>query len=392
MKIFIAASWLKLGGGVTRTLLELFKHIDYSKHDVTLMLMELDESVLHLVPKPVKVISSNDSFQTAGSGAILKDTLKKGKILTAASYMCNMIDWRLFGNNYRHQQWITKHMVKHDEEYDVAIAYAMMNSIVNKYVIDNVKAKKKILWCHTDMKLYKAQYIKGLEKLYPQFDRINCVSASSRDSLIEAFPQLAGKAHIVYNYIDYEKIRREAEAPVDVSCDESILKLCTVCRISQEKGTDLLVECARMLKEKGFNFVWWVVGSEFDKSFSEKIKEKISEYQLEQQVLLLGEKNPPYPFMRACDIYVQPSRIEGYCTTTNEARILFKPVVTTCVSGSDEQFKNGINGSITEISADAVFNAVCELAENKEKCKIYSDNLRESLSKIQENSFESMIL
>lgn len=391
MKIFIAASWLRLGGGVTRTLLELFKHIDYSKYDVTLMLMELDKEVLPYVPKEVKVIESGDRFQTDSAGAIIKNTLKKGKFFSAASYAANLADFRLSGDNYRHQEWITKHMKKQDGEYDIAIAYAMMNSIVNKYVIDNVNAKKKILWCHTDINLYKERYLKGLDKLYMQFDRINCVSKASADSLRNAYPALSDKIKVTYNFVDCSKIISESAAPIDTEVPENRLKLCTVSRITQEKGTDILVECARKLDENGFDFCWWVIGPEFDENFTALVKTKISEYGLNGKVLLLGEKNPPYPYMRRCDIYVQPSRFEGYCTTTNEARILCRPVVTTCISGADEQFTNGINGSITDISVDSLYNAIKDLALSEEKRHKYSENLKETVSGLKNNSFESMI-
>lgn len=391
MKIFIAASWLKLGGGVTRTLLELFRHIDYSRYDVTLMLMELDRDILQYVPKEVRVIESGDRFQTESAGTIIKSTLKSGKVFTAASYALNSAEFRLSGDNYRHQSWITKHMKKQDEEYDIAISYAMMNSIVNKYVIDNVKAKKKILWCHIDLDIYKPQYIKGLEKLYEQYDRINCVSQSSLESIKRRFPGLSDKLHIAYNFIDSEKILSESAAQPDIDVPDGKIKLCTVGRITDQKGIDLLVEAADMLNRNGLDFVWWVVGTRYNDELNHRIEESIRDCGLEEKVLLLGEKNPPYPFMRACDIYVQPSRFEGYCTTTNEARILSKPVITTRVSGAEEQFTDGVDGIITDISAEAVYNAVSELIASPEKRTALSENLKNNLKLSQENSFESMI-
>ena len=42
---------------------------------------------------------------------------------------------------------------------------------------------------------------------------------------------------------------------------------------------------------------------------------------LNNNIILLGNKNNPYPFFKDCDIYVQPSRHEGYCITLAEARI-----------------------------------------------------------------------
>lgn len=392
MKIFIAASWLKLGGGVTRTLFELLKRIDYNKHDVTLMLMSLDKDVLKFVPEQVRVIETKDNFQTESSQTYIKKLLKKGRFLTAASCATDLIDFHRNGDNYRHQGWITSHMEKQDEEYDIAISYAMMNSIVNKYVIDNVRAKKKILWCHIEMGIYDPKYIKGLEKLYAQYDQINCVSLSALNSIKKMYPDLKTELRVTYNFIDKENITELAEGPVDIDIPTDKLKLCTVSRISEQKGTDILVDAAKTLYEQGTDFVWWVVGTRYDDAFNKQVESKISEYGLENRVLLLGEKNPPYPFIRSCDIYVQPSRYEGYCTTTNEAKVLYKPVITTLVSGAEEQFENGINGTVTEVSADAVAKAIKELADDDSKRNMYIQSLKTGAEIAQETSFESMII
>lgn len=391
MKIFIAASWLKLGGGVTRTLFELLKRIDYSKYSVTLMLMEFDPDMLEYLPEEVKVIWSGDSFQTAGTAELIKGFLKKGKFLTAVSYIINLIEWKLKGDNYSHQRWIVRHMKKQEQEYDIAISYAMMNSLVNAYVIDNVKAKKKIMWCHIDMGIYKEKYIRGLEKLYEKYDRINCVSQSSLKSISDRYPQLSSKLHVTYNFIDSESIIEGAKNGVDVEVPEKI-KLCTVGRISDQKGIDILVDVAEKLKNKNVDFVWWVVGTRYDDEYNRQIETTIKERGLDKDVLLLGEKNPPFAFMKACDVYVQPSKYEGYCTTTNEARILCKPIVTTCVSGADEQFTDGVNGFITEISADAVLEAVYVLISSPEKRAEITQALENNLEVLQQNSFERMIL
>ena len=391
MKVFIAASWLKLGGGVTRTLLELLKRIDYSEHDVTLMVMSLDRELLSFVPEQVKVIETEDSFQTESMQSYIKRQLKGKKLFTAASCTVNLLDYRISGDNYRHQAWITSHMEKQDGEYDVAIAYAMMNSIVNKYIIDNVRAKKKILWCHTDMSIYKEKYLKGLCRLYSEYDQINCVSQTSLKSVKNRFPELSSKLKVAYNFIDIDRIKLMSEAPVDVDVPESKIKLCTISRISKEKGTDILVDAAKVIKSRGLDFIWWVIGPEFDKEYCNSVKAMISEYGLEDRVLLLGEKNPPYPYVKNCDIYVQPSRFEGYCTTTNEAKILCKPIITTLVSGAEEQFTDGVNGTVTEISADAIADAITELAQNEQKREMYIKNLQTGAI-AQETSFESMIL
>jgi len=392
MKIFIAASWLRLGGGVTRSLLELFKNIDYQKHDVTLMLMDLDPQVLEYVPKEIKVIVTKDSFQTASSGTILKTTLKNGKLFTAFSYIKNLIDWKIYKNNYQHQKWIVKNMEKQPEEYDVAISYAMMNSIVNTYVIHNVKAKKKILWCHIDVALYNNHYIKGLEELYPKYDRINCVSEAALNSLKNKYPVLSDRLFVAYNFIDFSKIYEDTSVITDIEIPSNKIKLCTVGRITDQKGIDILVEVANKLNQSGIDFVWWVVGTRYADDFNAKIDKMISDYSIKDKVILLGEKNPPYAYMKACDIYVQPSRYEGFCLTTSEAKVFAHPTVVTDFSGAREQFTDGIDATITDPTVDSIFSAVNELICSEEKRKMYSENLKNNPKPLNFISFEDMIL
>lgn len=392
MKIFIAASWLRLGGGVTRTLLELFRHIDFEKYDVTLMLMETDKKVLAYVPEQVKIIEAKEKFQTMKSPDILKYFLKRGRLISAVSYLFNLLDWRLNSNSYRHQHWLAEHSTKQTEEYDVAISYAMMDSFVNQYVADCVNAKKKIMWCHVDINIYREKYISGLEKTYAQFDRINCVSKYCLDKLKEKYPALSEKLHVAYNFIDTDTIIRESLKKPDIEIPADKLKICTVARITDQKAIDILVEAARMLDSSGIDFIWWVIGTKYKDSYNSLIDENIKKYGLEKCVLLLGEKNPPFTFINSCDIYVQTSRFEGFCTTTNEARILLKPVITTRVSGAEEQFINHINGSIVEIDAEAIYREIMRLAEHPEICRMYSEKLRSGFELSQENSFESMIL
>ena len=67
---------------------------------------------------------------------------------------------------------------------------------------------------------------------------------------------------------------------------------------------------------------------------------------MQERVIILGKKNNPYPYMRACDLYVQPSRYEGKAVTVREAQLLGKPVVITNYATSASQLEDGADGVI----------------------------------------------
>ena len=54
--------------------------------------------------------------------------------------------------------------------------------------------------------------------------------------------------------------------------------------------------------------------------------------------------------MKQCDLYVQPSRHEGYCITLSEAKCFNKPIVSTNFTGAREQLINKEREKITNFN------------------------------------------
>ena len=70
---------------------------------------------------------------------------------------------------------------------------------------------------------------------------------------------------------------------------------------------------------------------------------------MEDHVIILGKRSNPYPYIKACDIYVQPSRYEGKSVTVREAQMLCKPVVVTNYPTASSQIKDGVDGVIVPL-------------------------------------------
>lgn len=79
--------------------------------------------------------------------------------------------------------------------------------------------------------------------------------------------------------------------------------------------------------------------------------------------------------MDECDIYVQPSRHEGYCITLAEARFLNKAIVTTNFTGAKEQIRHEETGLIVGVDEEDIYEAVKELVINRSLCEYFSRNL-----------------
>jgi glycosyltransferase involved in cell wall biosynthesis len=134
--------------------------------------------------------------------------------------------------------------------------------------------------------------------------------------------------------------------------------LLSIGRFSWAKNFDNIPEiCRRIIQFVGLkNIKWFIIGYGDDKT----ILQNIVKAGVEKNVILLGKKNNPYPYIKACDIYVQPSRYEGKCVAVREAQILCKPVAITNYSTSSSQIKNGVDGIITPLDNEGCAKALSE--------------------------------
>jgi glycosyltransferase involved in cell wall biosynthesis len=99
----------------------------------------------------------------------------------------------------------------------------------------------------------------------------------------------------------------------------------------------------RRLVQNGYKFKWFLIGFGGDEDL---IRRNIQKVGMQDVCIILGKKANPYPYMAACDIYVQPSRFEGKAVTVQEAQILGKPVVVADYPTARSQVKDGIDGHI----------------------------------------------
>jgi len=177
----------------------------------------------------------------------------------------------------------------------------------------------------------------------------------------------------------------KAKEPIDVEMKG--LNILTVGRLSTEKGQQMIPATVRLLLDAGYDVHWYLVG---DGPLRETIEAEIEKYNVQDHVILLGTQMNPYPYIKNCDIYVQPSFSEGYCTTTMEAKILHKPIVTTDAPGMREQFVSGENGLIVDaMTPQALFEGIRTLLDHPELCQKFVGNLeketfdnREELQKL----------
>lgn len=373
-KVLIASFDMEVGG-VERSLISMLENFDYNNNDVDLMLYRHQGDFMKLLPKKQNLLPEVDeytSFRKSISQLLKKGSIKLAVARLKAKFKANKIAVKnnILDSGYIQMQFMWKYSMNHlpslDNEYDVAISYLWPHY----FVAEKVKAKKKIAWIHTDYSTIDTDIEEDL-RIWNKFDYIIAVSDQCRNSFLKKYPTLSNKTKVIENITAVDFIKGMADEEVNERYDSKYLNIVSVARLSHAKGIDNAVRALKILHNKGFtNIKWYVVGYGGDEQIIRKL---IKENSLDDSFILLGKKINPYPYIKACDLYVQPSRYEGKAVTVTEAQILEKPVMITNYPTAKSQVKNNIDGYICELSVEGIVSGIENLYKDKE--------LREKLSK-----------
>ena len=370
--------------GTEKSFLSFASCLDYDKYDVTLLLAKKEGLFLSMIPEQIRVIEMEeyaDMFTLHGGNAmrVIWNTMVKKNpavlldILPFAAKIALRIGNRA---DLTMGMWcrLEKRFPDLKEEFDIAVAYWGDKTMF--YMIDHVRAKKKIAWLHFD-------YTKPMrdDTLYaPAFaacDWTVTVSRPIEASMKAHFPQLADQIVCMENISDPRLIRdlalRGETFPDHHFTGKRIL---TVGRIAEQKGYDMAVQVLARLRADGYDVRWYIIGSG-EREQEEALKLAAIDYNVADLLILLGNTTNPYTYMRDCDIYAQPSRHEGKPIAVEEAKILYKPILATDYLSAREQLGDGELGVICPISADGIYEGLKQLLDSPELCERYSDRLTE---------------
>lgn len=355
-------------GGVESTLLSMLECIDKKKYEITLLLLERKGEFLKKIPTEIQVkeivLPEKEKGIFFGKKKLLKEYIKKGQWLKIPGFLLYNSQEKLTEDrekNALYFQRISSTIPALEEEYDLAIDYFGYATFTTFYLAEKVKAKKKVSWLHSILSRFNPQSFK---KWYEQMDVIFACSQMVKTDFDNIFPNL-GNVRIFYNIINPENVRLKSKGKGGFTDDFDGIRILTVGRICFEKGIDLAVEAFQYLSKAGYKVRWYLIGGGSTEDI-DRFSQMLNADEEKENFCFLGIKDNPYTYMQQCDIYVQPSRFEGYCTTTNEARIIGCPIVMTNVSGAEEQISDGITGYIVDTTGEAIFEGIKRMIDNPE--------------------------
>lgn len=140
--------------------------------------------------------------------------------------------------------------------------------------------------------------------------------------------------------------------------------LLSVGRFCEAKNYDNVPDICKRVIDSGCDVKWYIIGFGVDEPL---IRQKIAEAGMQEHVIILGKKENPYPYIKACDIYVQPSRYEGKSVTVREAQMLCKPVAVTNYPTANSQIQDGVDGVIVPMDNEGCAKGLAEFILDTEK-------------------------
>jgi len=372
-RIFISMHYLELGGAEI-SLIGLLQALDYSQYDVDLFVHRHQGELMQFIPKEVNLLPEITSYACIESP--LTEAIRRGQF----GVVWGRLKARWRARKYQSRdvslpqcaifQYIAQEVepclpsLEKYGEYDLAISFLQPHN----YVLNKVKAKKKVCWIHTDYT--KVEFDVDAElPIWSAYDHIVSISPDVTKTFLQVFPSLEDKIVEIENILSSEFVRKRADEfefkfngndNGNVNKNSKVVNILSVGRFSEAKNYDNVPDICRQVREQGVDVRWYIIG------YGEEalIRQKIHEAGMEEYVILLGKRTNPYPYMKACDIYAQPSRYEGKSVTVREAQMLCKPVVITNYATAKSQIRDGVDGVIVPKDNEGCAKGIADFIKN----------------------------
>ena len=384
-RIFIAIHYLEIGGAEI-SLIGLLQALDYSKYDVDLFVYSHRGELMQFIPKEVNLLPEipeyaqierpmKDALRDGYWRIVLKRLIAKRRFARYKKSKHPVDNGAIFGYVFDSVTPVLPSL-EYLGEYDLAISFLTPHNIV----ADKVKAKKKAAWIHTDYSRIDVDSELELP-VWSKFDHVVSISDQVTENFLGVFPSLKDKIVRIDNILSPKFVRKRAEQiPPEVvnkemPKEDGVTNLLSVGRFGYAKNYDNVPDICRRIIDAGANVRWYLIGYGGDEPL---IRSKIAEAGMEDCVILLGKKSNPYPYIKACDIYVQPSRYEGNSVTVREAQILCKPVVVTDYSTARNQVKDGVDGAVVPLDKEKCAEGLIGLIRSEGQMHTLCNNLSES--------------
>lgn len=355
-------------GGAERSLVNLLNELPKDKYNIDILLFKRSGMFLKQVPKEFTVL------ETPKDLGRMYGPLKKTGVLLPWRILGNVIAKAMTKNSramrgFRWKYFYGPTIKEFDKKYDVALAY--ISGEILYYVDEKVKADKKIVWIHNDYR--QAMHPRKYDyKHLKNMDSIVSISDECVDIFKDEFPEFADKTYMIENITSSVALEKQAQDFYPTEFTEEYFNILSIGRLHEQKGFDMAIKAAHIMKDQNLKFKWFVLGSG---DLEAELKAQIKAEDVEDCFILAGTRENPYAYIKNCDLFVQPSRYEGKSVVIDETKILKKPIVVTNYPTVKDQIMDGKEGMIVDMTPEGIAQGILKMYNSNDLRQEFVDYL-----------------
>lgn len=353
-------------GGVSILLEDILNNINIDKYNIDVLVLHNNGERLENIPKKINIIYGTKYFSSID--LTLKQALKSHNIKTIYHKLKVVFDMKtgLIENRIKKER---KKIL--NKKYDLEIAFK--DGFTALFTIFG-DSKRKLHWLHYEYKLTNpnGKYDKLFKKILPKFDNIIAVSEGVKDAFNNIYHQ--DNVKVIENYVDTKKIISKSKEE-GLKLNKKDINFISVGRLHEMKGYDRLIKVINEIKEEKNlpdNFKLRIYG---DGPQQELLTNLIKQYNLSNNVLLMGRTPNPYKEIKNSTLFILSSRYEPFGLVIVEAMTLKVPVLATNNAATSKLIKNKENGLIVDNNDKSLKEGLLYLINNPNIIKEYKNNL-----------------
>lgn len=193
--------------------------------------------------------------------------------------------------------------------------------------------------------------------IYGCFNRIVAVSDQTRGSLLDSYPTLKKRTQTILNGTELHF----AQQPERIYDPEEPCFL-SLARLARPKNLDTVLQALARLKERPWRYV--IAGQGPDSAILQQQTQNLG---IADKVEFLGQVRDVKPLLRSADIFLMPSRWEGFGLAAVEAMNAGLPVVASTAPGLREVVCPAGNPTVDPDDIASLTNAITNLLDDPAK-------------------------
>ncbi|WP_084017209.1 glycosyltransferase [Moheibacter sediminis] len=332
-------------GGVQKVILDFLENLPQDKFDITFLVNLKQGILINSIPKHVRFLHLTEGRESFSDNKIIKFiqlVLRNLKLRYYKKYPKTFYD--KFGLN--------------DIDVEIASSYTELEDILNS----PNKKSKKVGWFHTDIRFVEKNLALKFISWMKQYDVMIFGSKQTRNVIKEFYDIDFPKGKVIYNVIDGDLVNKKS-LEFTVERNHQIPQFISVARLQKRKNFDDLAKVHKRILDEGLQHEIIVIG---DGDFRPEVEALIKDLKIHDSFKLLGTQKNPYPYIKAADYFILPSKTESYPLIIGETLCLAKPIISTDVGGINEMIDNDIDGMLIHPTEQEIYEAMKKFLTDEE--------------------------